>query len=203
MENFNFLFQIAVLIFSVVIHEISHGYAARAQGDPTAEYRGRLTLNPFAHLEVFGSFLVPLISYLAGSFIIGWAKPVPYNPYNLKFKRWGEALVALAGPASNLLVALLFGLIIRFGFGTLSPSFIAISATIVFINVLLAVFNMVPIPPLDGSKVLFSILPQRFLSVRESLERYGLFFALLFLFFFWQFVTPAVSVIFTLITGLS
>src|SRR4051812_20331887 len=95
------VFQIAVLIMSVVIHEVSHGYAASLLGDPTARLEGRLTLNPLKHLEIFGSVIVPLISYYAGGFIFGWAKPVPYNPHNLRPGRWSEAIVALAGPFSN------------------------------------------------------------------------------------------------------
>ena len=108
-----FLFVIIILIMSVVIHEVSHGYAALALGDPTAKYEDRLTLNPISHLDPVGSVLVPLMGYFLGGFIIGWAKPVPFNPYNLKNTRWGEALVAVAGPISNILIALIFGLIIR------------------------------------------------------------------------------------------
>src|SRR6185369_136655 len=111
----DFIFSIIILIFSVIIHEVSHGYAAYMQGDNTAKYAGRLTLNPLKHLEWFGSFFLPVISYFLGGFIIGWAKPVPFNPYNLRNHRWGEALVAVAGPAANILIALIFGLSIRFG----------------------------------------------------------------------------------------
>ncbi len=197
------IFQLAVLIMSVVIHEVSHGYAARLLGDPTAEYQGRLTLNPIKHLDFIGSFLVPLMTYQIGGFIIGWAKPVPYNPYNLKNQRWGEAIVALAGPLSNILVALVFGLLIRFGQAGLTPSFLSISAIIVFLNLLLAVFNMVPIPPLDGSKVLFSILPYRMSNVRAFLERNSLVLVFVFIFFLWKFIMPIIGILFTLITGLS
>src|SRR5574343_2011521 len=109
-----FLFLIIVLIMSVVIHEVSHGYAALALGDPTAKYQGRLTLNPLVHLELLGSVIVPLIGYLAGGFIVGWAKPVPFNPYNLRNQKWGEALVAVAGPLSNISLAIIFGMFLRF-----------------------------------------------------------------------------------------
>src|SRR3977135_632093 len=108
--DINFVFSIIILIFSVIIHEVSHGYAAYLQGDNTAKYAGRLTLNPLKHLEWFGSFILPLMSYLLGGFIIGWAKPVPFNPYNLRNQRWGEALVALAGPASNICIAVFFAI---------------------------------------------------------------------------------------------
>src|SRR3989344_5802398 len=150
--NLDFVFSIAILIMSVVIHEVSHGYAAYFQGDKTAEYQGRLTLNPLMHLDIWGSLLVPIISYSLGGFIIGWAKPVPYNPYNLRNQRWGEAIVAVAGPASNIVMATIFGLLIRFTGVALPESFIQIAATAVFINILLAIFNLVPVPPLDGSK---------------------------------------------------
>src|SRR3990167_3783928 len=101
-----FLFQIIVLIMSAVVYEVSHGYAASLLGDETARYEGRLTLNPLKHLDFVGSFLVPFLAYSLGGFIFGWAKPVPYNPYNLRPGRWSEAMVAVAGPASNVAIAL-------------------------------------------------------------------------------------------------
>jgi Zn-dependent protease len=195
-------FQLIILIFSVVVHEVSHGYAALLQGDHTAEYQGRLTLNPFKHLDPLGSFVVPLMSYLLGGFIIGWARPVPFNPYNLRNRRWGEAMVAIAGPLSNIFIAAIFSLIIRFGASSLPVSFLQVSSLIVFINILLAVFNLVPIPPLDGSKILFSFFPNSFASARVFFERYALILALIFIFFFWQFVEPVVGYIFHIFTGL-
>src|SRR5574343_687167 len=107
------IFSILILIFSVIIHEVSHGYAAYLQGDNTAKYAGRLNLNPLNHLEWFGSFFLPLMSYLLGGFIIGWAKPVPFNPYNLRNQRCGELFVAIAGPLSNIFLAIVFGLLLR------------------------------------------------------------------------------------------
>ena len=201
----DFIFQIAVLIMSVVVHEVAHGYAANSLGDPTAKYAGRLTLNPLKHLDPIGSFLVPFISYLLGGFIFGWAKPVPYNPYNLKPGRWSEAKVALAGPASNIALALIFGFLLRFGLlgGVANSGFVEITAIIVFINILLAIFNLMPIPPLDGSKVLYALFPAKFFQLRGFFERYGLFMILLFIFFAWQFVVPVVLFLFTLITGLA
>jgi Zn-dependent protease len=196
------IFQIIILIMSVVIHEVAHGYVANLLGDKTAEYEGRLTLNPLKHLDPVGSLLIPLLSYQFGGFIIGWAKPVPFNPYNLRNQKWGEAIVAVAGPASNLIIALVFGLVIRFGQASLPESFLAVSAMITFINILLAVFNLVPIPPLDGSKILFSILPFNS-PARALLERNSLILVFIFIFFLWRFVSPIVSVIFKFITGLS
>ncbi len=199
----DFIFSILILIFSVVIHEVSHGYVAYLQGDNTARFQGRLTLNPMKHLEWFGSFLLPVMSYMFGGFIIGWAKPVPFNPYNLRNQRWGEAIVALAGPASNICVALFFGLLIRFGITSqFGQAFTYISSTIVFINLILATFNLIPIPPLDGSKILFSILPYSMQGVRDFLERNGLFVLIFFIFFLWKFVLPVVVFEFRLMTGL-
>jgi Zn-dependent protease len=197
----DFIFWIAILILSVIIHEVSHGYAAYIQGDPTAYYQGRLSANPMKHLDFVGSFLVPLISYTLGGFIIGWAKPVPYNPYNLKNHRWGEALVAIAGPFSNLLIAVIFGLIIRLGAGSLPVSFINIAGIVVFINVLLAIFNLVPIPPLDGSKILFSLIPGKNYSVRVFLEKNALILIIIFIFFLWRYLLPVVTFLSYLITG--
>lgn len=196
-----FVFQIAILIMSVVIHEVSHGYAALYLGDQTAKYQGRLTLNPVRHLDPVGSFLVPALSYMLGGFIIGWAKPVPYNPYNLRPGRWSEAMVAGAGPLSNISVALIFGILIRMGVGGLA--FVQIASLIVLINVLLAVFNMMPIPPLDGSKILFAIFPEKFGQFRAFFERQGIILLIFFIFFIWQLVFPLVLAIFRLITGVS
>lgn len=189
---------------SVVIHETSHGYAARYLGDQTAEYAGRLTLNPLKHLDPMGSFIIPFFSYMVGGFIIGWAKPVPYNPHNLRLGRWSEAIVAGAGPLSNIIIAIFFGLLLRFvtSGGGLSEAFVQITAVVILINVILAVFNMVPIPPLDGSKILFALFPDKFGEMRNFFERYGFMVLIFFIFFLWQFLTPIVSVIFRLITGM-
>jgi len=194
-----FIFQIAILVMSVVIHEVSHGYAASFLGDQTARYQGRLTLNPIKHLDFVGSFIVPSIAYFLGGFIFGWAKPVPYNPYNLKPGRWSEAMVALAGPVSNICIAIIFGLLLRVGVG--GPAFIEITSIIVLINIILAVFNLVPIPPLDGSKVLFAIFPDKLFQTRAFFERYGLILVLFFIFFLWQFIFPVIILLFRLITG--
>jgi len=192
-------------MFSVVAHEVAHGYAAYVQGDNTARFQGRLTLNPLKHLEWFGSFILPTLSYLLGGFIIGWAKPVPFNPYNLRNQRWGEAIVAFAGPFTNICIALFFGLILRFGIVNelLGSAFASISVTIVVINLVLACFNLVPIPPLDGSKILFSILPNSLMGLRANLEAYGTTLLIFFVFFLWKFMLPVVYFLFTLITGLA
>lgn len=187
---------------SVVIHEVSHGYAASYLGDQTAKYQGRLTLNPLKHLDFVGSFLVPSLAYFLGGFIFGWAKPVPYNPYNLRPGRWSEAAVAVAGPASNITLALIFGLLLRVSISN-NPAFIQITSVIVFINILLAIFNLVPIPPLDGSKLLFAVFPDKLHQIRGFFEKYGFFLIIIFVFFLWQFISPVIVWLFSLITGVA
>jgi len=201
----NFIFSILILLFSVVLHEIAHGYAAEKQGDPTARLLGRLTLNPIKHIDPIGSVLVPIVLYLShAGFLVGWAKPVPYNPYNLRNQKWGEAIVAVAGPATNILIALVFGLFLRFyPIATLGFEVVNVIVTIVIINLVLAIFNLVPIPPLDGSKILFSLFPHRLSPVRAFLERYSLFLVLILILFLWDYIVPLVFWLFTLITGLA
>lgn len=193
-----------ILLMSVVIHEVSHGLAARYYGDKTAEYLGRLTLNPIKHLDPIGSVLVPLVLYISNAGVLfGWAKPVPYNPYNLKPGRWPEAAVAGAGPLSNLALAALFSLIFRFGASAgFSPAFLYITGIIVSINLLLMVFNLMPIPPLDGSKLLFALFPDRIYRLRNFFERYGLIIVILFIFVAWQFISPIVGFLIKLFLGL-
>lgn len=186
---------------SVVVHEVSHGYAASYLGDQTARYQGRLTLNPLKHLDLFGSVLVPFLSYQLGGFIIGWARPVPYNPHNLRLGRWSEAIVAGAGPLSNIALALIFGLLLRFGGASLGGGFIGILSVIVFINIVLAIFNLMPVPPLDGSKLLFAVFPERLQAFRNFFERYGIFVLIFVIVFLWELVLPLVLAIFSLITG--
>ena len=189
-QAIDFVFSVAILIMSVVIHEVSHGFVADAMGDPTARYQGRLTLNPIKHLDPFGSVLIPALTYFLGGFIFGWAKPVPYNPYNLKNQKWGPAIVAAAGPFSNLIVAIVFGLIVRLAPAFSIPAaFVQVSILVVFINLILMIFNLVPLPPLDGSKVLFALLPIRFYYIQQFLEQYGFFLIIIFIFFFWIFYT--------------
>ena len=204
MDPITLIFQLAILIMSVVIHEFAHGWMAFYLGDPTAKNYGRLTLNPIKHLDFFGSFMLPLFLVLIKSpFILGWAKPVPYNPRNLRDQKYGSAKVAVAGPVANILIALVFGLALRF-----LPEQILISTgigqifgLIVFLNILLAVFNLIPIPPLDGSKLLFAFLPSSLDRVRIFLEQYGTFILLLFIFFGFQWIIPLVFSLFQLITG--
>ena len=204
------LFIIAVIIFSVIIHEVMHGVAADSLGDPTARYAGRLTLNPLPHLDLFGSIILPIIFALTpGSFLFGWAKPVPYNPYNLKSHRWGETLVAGAGSATNLLLAVIFGLIARFGSGILSESALWFAASICLINLFLGLFNLIPFPPLDGFTVIRSALPWHLSSglvrLENKIRMAGAFSLILFLIAFYYVLSVPFSFLvfwlFGLITG--
>ena len=155
---------IIVLIMSVVIHEMGHAYAANWLGDPTARLEGRLSANPLVHLDPFMSVILPGLLILSGSpLLFGAAKPVPYNPYNFSNQKWGEAIVAVAGPATNILLAIIFAIIIRVSeFTTIfSETFVSLAFQIVILNLFLAFFNLVPIPPLDGSKILPNFLFRR------------------------------------------
>ena len=187
MDLISIVVLIAVLIFSIMIHEIAHGLAALWQGDWTAQQAGRLTLNPLKHLDPWGSFIIPFFLIIANAGIVfGWAKPVPYNPYNLRDQKYGPALVGAAGPLSNLLLALFAGVLMRLFLvtGISSSAFIFIVlALFVRINILLMIFNLLPIPPLDGSKLLFTFLPISE-HTKQLLEQYGFVFLLLFLYLF-------------------
>lgn len=200
MELIQLLFFLVIIIPSSIIHEYCHGWMADRLGDPTARYAGRLTLNPMAHIDTWGTIVMPLMLFLvtSGRFLFAYAKPVPFNPYNLRDQKWGPAMVAVAGPASNLLLAFAFGLVIRY----LPFSSLTIFLTvIVYANVLLAVFNLVPIPPLDGSKLLYAILPDSMFKVREVLERYGFIILLAFIIGGFQWLMPVIIYLTGLFTG--
>ncbi len=196
-------FQLVILIFSVVIHEIAHGYMAERLGDPTARLAGRLTLNPVKHLDFFGSFLFPVLLILFRSpVLLGWAKPVPYNPFQLtKDMRYGSLKVALAGPASNIFLFLVFGLLARFSVGTVNPFAIAFFAMIAYLNISLAVLNLVPIPPLDGSRILTVLLPPRYALALERVSMNGIFLVLIFLFLFSPILSRIISFGFASVAG--
>lgn len=199
------IFQLIVLLFSVMIHEISHGYMAYHLGDPTAKDAGRLTLNPMKHIDPIGSILLPLMLFLVGSPVMfGWAKPVPYNPMNLKNPRRGSGLIALAGPVSNFSVAVIFALILKV-ISAFSPVFLQsiglFLGTIIIVNIVLAVFNLVPIPPLDGSGILFSLLGNKGLEVQRFLEKYGFFILIIFIVWGSSLITPIINAIFSFLVG--
>ncbi len=165
-----FLFSLGVTIFSVVLHELAHGYVARALGDDTAEQAGRLTLNPIPHLDPIGSVLVPILCYASGLPGFAWAKPVPYNPANLtKDRQWGSLKVSLAGPATNIVLLLVFGLAARFMVPTGSVQLVAGLTFVAVVNAFLAVLNLIPIPPFDGFR-LISLISRK---LSDRLEQLG------------------------------
>lgn len=160
--------MIVALVISVIIHEMAHGYMANYLGDPTARLQGRLSPNPLVHIDPMMSVILPAILIMTHSpFIFGAAKPVPYNPYNLRNQKWGEALVAIAGPLSNIVLALIFAALFRFA--AFTPAFADLAFQIIGLNIFLAFFNLVPLPPLDGSKILPTLLPFR---LRIKYERF-------------------------------
>lgn len=180
-----------VLIFSVVVHEVAHAWQARREGDATAERLGRITLNPLPHLDPIGSVLVPLALHFSGSgFVFGWAKPVPVNPANYRSYVWGDIRVSLAGIVSNLLLAFLATLATVVALkleavGSLGGTTAALRQMAVYgilINLVLATFNLIPIPPLDGSHVLYHVLPRRWAQPYRRAGRYGLLVLMAILF---------------------
>jgi Zn-dependent protease len=194
-------FQIIVLIFSAIIHEYMHGYAALRLGDETAKNAGRLTLNPLAHLEWFGSFFLPLMMIISGvGFVFGWAKPVPYNPHNLRDQKYGDAKVALAGPLGNLIIAIFFGLCLRF-LPYYNLTFSGLLSIIVYINLALMVFNLVPIPPLDGSKILAAFLPSELREKYLNAERMGMILIIIFVMMGGGILMPLINYLFKIIAG--
>lgn len=175
------IFTLLILLFSIIIHEVSHGSVAYALGDSTAKDEGRLSLNPLVHIDLVGSILLPMLLLFSGMPIIAWAKPVPVNPMNFSDRRWGDLKVSLAGPLSNFIIALIFGLIIKF-IPSLPQSFLIIAAVVVFYNIALGLFNLIPIPPLDGSHILFSLLPESFNGFKIFLWQYGFIILLVLIF---------------------
>ncbi|MSU75193.1 MAG: site-2 protease family protein [Candidatus Magasanikbacteria bacterium] len=201
MSFINLVFYFLIIIPSAIIHEVAHGLMADHLGDPTARYAGRLTLDPRAHIDLWGTILMPLLLFMGtgGRFLFAYAKPVPYNPYNLKNQKWGPALVGLAGPAANFLLAFCFAMVVRFV--PLPETLIQLLSTIIFANVGLMIFNLVPIPPLDGSKVLFALLPDSMSTIRITLERYGFMILLFFVFFMFELISPLIEGMFRLLVG--
>lgn len=197
--NTNFLFIFLVLLivlFSVMLHELAHGGVAYLLGDRTAKDSGRLTLNPLKHIDPYMSILVPVILYILRAPVFGGAKPVPVNYYNLKGKEWGMALVAVSGPLTNFLLALVSFLVghytgLIYGAGGEIPEFIFLE--LVYINLGFMVFNLIPIPPLDGSRVLYAISPDFFRDFLAKMERYGVIVVYLLILVFGQFFSELMA----------
>ncbi len=196
------IFVLIILFFSIVIHEIAHGSMALYLGDPTAKNEGRLTLNPLKHIDIFGTILLPLLLLLATMGrgpIFGWAKPVPVNPFNFHDQKWGVLKVSIAGPAMNFLIALIFGLLIRFI--SLPQNLLIFFSIIAVYNFAWGIFNLVPIPPLDGSHILFTFLPERFAKFIFFLQQYALFILIFFIFFGLNWISLGAMALYTLVTG--
>ena len=230
-------FYFLALLYSVIIHEVSHGVMALWLGDLTAKYADRLNLNPAKHIDPFGSILLPALLILTTGYAFGWAKPVPYNPYNLKDQKWGPLWVALAGPGSNLAIALVAALIAallpitqlakidilsrfyqaisgsgamldRFGAlsdamsGSLPQVLFGILLILIFWNVVLACFNLLPIPPLDGSKLLYAVFPIKE-ETQRWLEHYGMFLILFVVLFLSAPISILIQTVLSLFIGLT
>ena len=200
MDFVSLLFYFIVIILSAIIHEYAHGWMAYQLGDPTAKYAGRLTIDPRVHIDKWGTIILPIGLFVltGGRFLFAYAKPVPYNPYNLKDQKWGPALVGVAGPAANFLLASCFALLVRIFPSSLFAPFFAI---IVYANILLMVFNLLPIPPLDGSKILYAVLPDSAYKVRVFLDRYGFIILLFFVFYLFDLVRPVIDILMRLLIG--
>jgi len=188
-----------VLLFSVIIHEVAHAYVALLNGDPTARLSGRITLNPIPHIDPIGTILLPALLLLTGSrFLFGWAKPVPVNPSYYRDYRMGEITTSFAGPASNLLLALLFSFLLRLGVG--GPGLLLLAYYGCTINIFLALFNLIPIPPLDGSHLVAAFLPYNLLQYYRYLEPVG--FILILILWYTGIMMMVLMPIYRLIAGL-
>lgn len=199
------IFYFLILIFSIIVHEVAHGLAAEKEGDPTARMLGRITLNPIKHIDWFGSIILPAILILSGTgIVVGWAKPVPYDPQNLKRGNKSVAIVSIAGIVVNLGIAIVFGLGLRLliANGIATQGIAEIGSIIVLVNIVLALFNAIPLAPLDGFRVLSAVLPYRAQPTLRVVEQYSLPLLIAFIFFGWKFVAPLAFVLFRLLTGI-
>jgi len=182
-----FILYIPLLLFSIIVHEFSHGYIAYKHGDDTAYLSGRLTFNPISHIDPVGTIAIPLICYFSGLPIFGWAKPVPVNPYRMRDREKAMIKVAAAGPASNILLAIvaviIFKLLISFHLigGGQSGIMIKLIWYFISLNIILAIFNLIPIPPLDGSQILSGLLPYHLSVKYRSFSKYGFFLLIVLL----------------------
>ncbi len=199
------IFQLIVLYFAIVIHEFSHGLMAYKLGDPTAKNAGRLTLNPIAHIDPFGTVILPLILIIFKSpFVIGYAKPVPFNPVYFRDKKKGIMLTALAGPLSNIGLALIFSFLVRLLtiFNIVSSQLVFLCSIVIFLNLLLAFFNLAPFYPLDGHHIFLSMLPVRFYKLKEILLRHSLIFIAIWIFFIFPYIASLIRKLTIVLAGI-
>jgi Zn-dependent protease len=221
MEELNTVQKIVImappLVFAIVLHEVAHGWIANKLGDHTARDMGRLTLNPISHIDLFGTVVMPILLFVLtnGRMVFGYAKPVPINPYNFKDPKKGMALSSLAGPGINIVMAIAFSLLLRVVFPPLEGMFpkhawdwFAVPLTLmlgygVIINIVLAVLNMIPIPPLDGSRVVYWLLPDKQAAVYYRLEPYGTLILMLLigLGFLGRIMSPIIRPLLSLLLG--
>jgi Zn-dependent protease len=174
----NLLFLVPVLLVSMMFHELAHGYVAYRLGDPTAKNRGRLSLNPIRHLDPIGTAMF-IITYLFSGFVFGWAKPIPVSPYYFKNRQRGMAIVGAAGPITNFVLAIVFGLVLNWIQPEVGSRLFTVLFLLFQINVVLGLFNLIPVPPLDGSRVLGAFVPREAYEKWVAVDRYGMFVVLI------------------------
>ena len=203
-----YVVSVVVLLFSIIVHEVAHGFVAYKRGDSTAKSLGRLTLNPIPHIDILGSIILPAFLMLVGAPVFGWAKPVPINIYNLKNPKQDMIFVSLAGVTANFLLAAVAGFImflIRAFFADVSvmASIYFILQYVIVINVVLMLFNLIPIPPLDGSRVVFFLLPRDLAQKYARIERYGFLIILVLLAtnILWKIIAPMANFLIKLLSG--
>ena len=207
------LIWFVIFLLSLTVHECAHAFAAEKSGDPTGRYLGRITLNPIPHIDILGTVIFPLIAFTSGAMMFGWAKPVPFNPMNLRDRRWGEICIALAGPFSNILLVILFMIIGKLVlpdtrileyalyYDDANPVAMVL-ATGIQLNVVLAVFNLIPIPPLDGHHVLRNLLPDSLAESYAQIPDMVGFAVLLMLMYFgitWMFIRPVLTLVYVVL----
>jgi Zn-dependent protease len=207
------LIWFAIFLLSLTVHECAHAFAAEKSGDPTGRYLGRITLNPIPHIDILGTVIFPLIAFTSGAMMFGWAKPVPFNPMNLRDRRWGEIFIALAGPFSNILLVILFMIIakvvipdplmlqyaLRYDDG--DPVAMVLNTGIT-LNIVLAVFNLIPIPPLDGHHVLRNLLPDSLAEAYANIPDmvgFAVLMLLIYVGFTSMLIRPVITLVYTLL----